>query len=65
VTVTTAVDIGLVLDSRDPDGLAPFWAAALGTTRRSPDVVSSHGCTWSVMADPEGNEFCLCNTGSC
>ena len=37
------VRLGLVLDSRDPDALAPFWADALGY----------------VVADPEGNEFCL------
>jgi predicted enzyme related to lactoylglutathione lyase len=113
------VRMGLVLDSRDPDALAPFWAAALdytvagsvenyvmlvaegdtgprlliqrvpepkagknrmhidiettdiealaarlvdlGATRHSPGVACEHNCTWIVMADPEGNEFCLCS----
>jgi predicted enzyme related to lactoylglutathione lyase len=112
-----AVDIGLVLDSRDPEALAPFWAAALGYkvvgvvenyvklvpdgregpqlllqlvpehkasknrmhldikapdleglaarleelggTRLSADAHVEHDCRWIVMADPEGNEFCL------
>lgn len=110
--------IGLVLDSRDPEALAPFWAAALGYveagsvenyvsllpdngdgprlllqrvpeakadknrmhldiesadiealaaklvalggTRLEAEVHEEHGCCWIVMADPEGNEFCLC-----
>ena len=113
-----AVPIGLVLDSRDPEALAPFWAAALGyvvsarsrttccccptdddgpklllqrvpedkadknrmhldievadieavasqlvalgATRLEADVHEEHDCRWIVMADPEGNEFCVC-----
>ena len=31
---------------------------ALGATRRS-DVIDEAGTSWIVMADPEGNEFCL------
>ena len=112
------VQIGLVLDSRDPEALAPFWATApgyvvagsvehyvlllpdgcegprlllqhvpedkvaknrmhldievddteamaskliaLGATRLKADVLEEHDCSWIVMADPEGNEFCLC-----
>ena len=112
------MEIGLVLDSRDPEALAPFWAAALGyvvagtvenyvllrpegrvgprlliqlvpedkvhknrmhldievddteavaskllalgATRLNADVLDEHDCSWIVMADPEGNEFCLC-----
>jgi hypothetical protein len=23
-----------------------------------------HGTTWIVMADPEGNEFCVCASGA-
>jgi predicted enzyme related to lactoylglutathione lyase len=112
------VEIGFVLDSRDPKALAPFWAAALGYvvtgsvenyvslrpdggdgpklliqrvpeakagknrmhldietpdieataaelvaqggSRLGAEVYEEHGCCWIAMADPEGNEFCLC-----
>ncbi|GIU99455.1 MAG: lactoylglutathione lyase [Actinomycetota bacterium] len=33
--------------------------AALGGTRISPGVFDEFGYRWIVMADPEGNEFCL------
>jgi predicted enzyme related to lactoylglutathione lyase len=33
----------------------------LGATRVSADVLSAHGHRWIVMADPEGNEFCVCD----
>jgi len=114
--------MSLVLDCRDPDVLAPFWAAALGyvsvgsvenyvllvpdsrpgprvllqrvpedkagknrmhldievqdiegmatrlegisATRRKSDVVAEHGSQWVLMADPEGNEFCICDGGT-
>jgi len=26
-------------------------------------AVEEHGNRWVVMADPEGNEFCVCNAG--
>ncbi|HEY5024217.1 MAG TPA: VOC family protein [Acidimicrobiales bacterium] len=110
--------IGLVLDSGDPEALAPFWAGALGYVvagsvdnyvllrpdgddgpklllQRVPEAKSTknrmhldiettdieglvsrllalggsrvedgvheeHSCCWVVMADPEGNEFCVC-----
>jgi predicted enzyme related to lactoylglutathione lyase len=109
--------IVVVLDSIDPDRLAPFWANALdyetssseepyvvlvprdrvhpelvlqrvperksvknrmhldirvtdldeeaarlqtlGATRLRADVVEEGGFRWVVMADPEGNEFCV------
>ena len=117
------VTLGLVLDSRDPDALAPFWAAALryqvlggagnyvmltpdgrpgpnlliqrvpedkagknrmhmdvhtpdvegevarleelGARRLDDGVRSEFGSTWIQMADPEGNEFCVCDGGAC
>jgi predicted enzyme related to lactoylglutathione lyase len=117
------VQIGLVLDSRDPEALAPFWAGALeyvvvgsvenyvmlvpdgregpklliqrvaehkagknrmhvdievgdidalaeklealGATRLGTEAHAEHGMRWIVMADPEGNEFCVCDAGSC
>jgi predicted enzyme related to lactoylglutathione lyase len=33
---------------------------ALGATRTSEAAVAEHGSRWIVMADPEGNEFCVC-----
>jgi len=32
---------------------------ALGARRLSATPVEGHGHTWVVMADPEGNEFCV------
>jgi predicted enzyme related to lactoylglutathione lyase len=32
----------------------------LGAQRLSEDTVSQFGMTWIVMADPEGNEYCVC-----
>ena len=29
----------------------------------SDDAIEEHGNRWVVMADPEGNEFCVCNAG--
>jgi predicted enzyme related to lactoylglutathione lyase len=34
--------------------------AALGARRLSAGVIEEHGFRWLVMADPEGNEFCVC-----
>jgi predicted enzyme related to lactoylglutathione lyase len=114
--------LGLVLDCRDPEALAPFWADALGyvtvggvanyvmlvpdgrpgpklllqrvteekagknrmhldvevpdivavadrleqhgARRISADPQTEHGSSWIVMADPEGNEFCVCDGGA-
>ena len=36
---------------------------ALGATKVSEAPCSEHGSTWLVMADPEGNELCVCNGG--
>ena len=37
---------------------------ALGATRLHPDVQTEHGSSWVLMADPEGNEFCVCDGGN-
>jgi predicted enzyme related to lactoylglutathione lyase len=37
---------------------------AHGATRVQPDTRSEHGSTWILMADPEGNEFCVCDAGA-
>lgn len=36
---------------------------ALGATRVRDDQLSEHGSSWILMADPEGNEFCVCDAG--
>jgi predicted enzyme related to lactoylglutathione lyase len=36
--------------------------AALGATRISDEPVREQGCAWIVMADPEGNEICVCDS---
>jgi predicted enzyme related to lactoylglutathione lyase len=36
----------------------------LGAKRLSDGPMSEHGVCWIVMADPEGNEFCVCDQGS-
>ena len=36
----------------------------LGAMRLVADAVEEHGSRWIVMADPEGNEFCVCNDGA-
>ena len=122
--MTAAPELSLVIDARDPDALAPFWAAALGyvvvgaegnyvvlvpdgragpnlliqrvaeakavknrvhidlkdpdvaglvarlealgASRLEPGARAELGATWIVMADPEGNEFCVCDgAGGC
>jgi predicted enzyme related to lactoylglutathione lyase len=35
----------------------------LGAKRIMDDAIEEHGNRWVVMADPEGNEFCVCNAG--
>ena len=37
---------------------------SLGAHRLEADARSEHGSRWVIMADPEGNEFCVCNAGS-
>ncbi|MDA8292613.1 MAG: VOC family protein [Actinomycetota bacterium] len=34
---------------------------SLGATRSGGPVTGSDGGWWQVMADPEGNEFCVCS----
>ena len=37
---------------------------AHGATRVQPDIRSEHGSNWILMADPEGNELCVCDAGA-
>ncbi|WP_020573199.1 VOC family protein [Actinopolymorpha alba] len=64
---------GITLDCRRAAPLARFWAAALGWKVRPCDQapfeellslgasVVSRQDRWVVLADPEGNEFCVMN----
>ena len=36
--------------------------AGLGAQQLSDGIVSEYGVSWIVMADPEGNEICLCDS---
>ena len=51
----------IVLDVNDLDvtdlEAAVQRAVGLGGTKL--DEISEYGITWAVMADPDGNEFCL------
>jgi predicted enzyme related to lactoylglutathione lyase len=37
---------------------------ALGARRVADDQLHEHGTNWILMADPEGNEFCVCDGGA-
>lgn len=52
------------LDIEVPDiGAEAQRLIALGATRVSGGICSEHGSNWILMADPEGNEFCVCDAG--
>ena len=36
----------------------------LGARRLEAGSRSEHGTSWVIMADPEGNEFCVCDGGA-
>jgi hypothetical protein len=50
------------LDIETPD-IEPEAARLeqLGATRLGAETQSEHGSTWILMADPVGNEFCVCD----
>jgi predicted enzyme related to lactoylglutathione lyase len=37
---------------------------SLGGRRLETGIRNEHGTNWVIMADPEGNEFCVCDGGS-
>ena len=37
---------------------------SLGATATRGGTRNEHGTNWVIMADPEGNEFCVCDGGS-
>ncbi|MGH3184034.1 MAG: VOC family protein, partial [Streptosporangiaceae bacterium] len=36
---------------------------AVGARRLEEEARDEHGSHWVIMADPEGNEFCVCDAG--
>ncbi len=53
------------LDIETPDiGREADRLTDLGAKRVIDGTCSEHGSTWILMADPEGNEFCICDNGS-
>jgi Glyoxalase-like domain len=48
--------VNLVVDAADPAASTRWWAEALGAT---PADVGQGDVPWTVLADPEGNEFCV------
>jgi predicted enzyme related to lactoylglutathione lyase len=53
----------LDIDTADVDGEVARLEA-LGARRLEAGPHDEHGMHWFVMADPEGNEFCVCSAGS-
>jgi predicted enzyme related to lactoylglutathione lyase len=51
------------IETRDVDREA-LRLESLGATRLEAGIRNEHGANWVVMADPEGNEFCVCDGGS-
>jgi hypothetical protein len=51
------------LETPDIEGEA-VRLEGLGARRLETGVREEHGNRWLVMADPEGNEFCVCDGGS-
>ena len=49
----------LDIESDDVDGEVARLEGLGG--RRLEDPMEEHGSRWVVMADPEGNEFCVCS----
>jgi predicted enzyme related to lactoylglutathione lyase len=53
----------LDIETPDVDGEATRLER-LGARRLEAEARSEHGMRWVVMADPEGNEFCVCDGGA-
>jgi predicted enzyme related to lactoylglutathione lyase len=52
----------LDIETRDLDGDVAKLEA-IGAKRIEDAPRFEHNCKWVVMADPEGNEFCVCEGG--
>ena len=65
VTEPKATKNRMHLDIEVPDiDMEAARLCGLGAQRVSDDTHSEHGSTWILMADPEGNEFCICDNAS-
>ena len=65
VTEPKATKNRMHLDIEVPDiDVEADRLSGIGAQRVSDDTCSEHGSTWILMADPEGNEFCICDNGS-
>jgi predicted enzyme related to lactoylglutathione lyase len=53
----------LDIDNPDVEGEATRLES-LGARRLEAGARNEHGTNWLIMADPEGNEFCVCDGGS-
>ena len=51
------------IETPDVDGEAARLEA-IGARRLEPNARNEHGTRWVVMADLEGNEFCVCDDGA-
>jgi predicted enzyme related to lactoylglutathione lyase len=53
----------LDIDTRDVEAEVARLEA-LGAQRLEAEARNEHGTSWVIMADPEGNEFCVCDGGA-
>jgi predicted enzyme related to lactoylglutathione lyase len=60
---TTKNRMHLDIEVRDIE-LEADRLTGLGAQRVSDDTCTEHGSSWILMADPEGNEFCICDNGT-
>ncbi len=59
---TTKNRMHLDIETADVDGEVARLEA-LGARRLEPEARREHGSRWVIMADPEGNELCVCDGG--
>ena len=65
VTEPKATKNRMHLDIEVPDiAMEADRLSGLGAVRVNSEPRHEHGTNWVVMADPEGNEFCICDNGS-
>jgi hypothetical protein len=50
--------VAVIVDRQDPEQLAAFWAQS-----QDPDSLDNPD-TWTVLTDPEGNEFFVTSTAT-
>jgi predicted enzyme related to lactoylglutathione lyase len=64
VIETKTVKNRMHLDIETPDIIAEgARLVALGAIQIASEPCREHGSSWLLMADPEGNEFCVCDAG--